>query len=189
MKLRFAFLTLALLGVMAAAGGSARAETYAIDAANSSVGFTARLAGHAVKGSFAKFSGTITVDPAHLEKATAAAMIEVASISTKNQPRDHHLQSPDYFFAGKYPELVFRGRSVAPEAGGDFDVTGDLTIKAVTKSVVLHVHPATAAAGPYRWEAKTSINRKDYGVAYDGIKDRVIGDTIEITLEIQAKPR
>jgi polyisoprenoid-binding protein YceI len=178
---------LALLGLAALTGPALRAETYAIDSANSSVGFTTRLVGRPVPGKFSAFSGKITFDPAHPETMTAEARIEADSISTNNERRDHHLRTPDYFDAARYPELVFQGRSVQPGAGGDFDLTGDLTIKATTKSVVLHVHPTAAAGDPPRWEAKTTINRKDFGVAHDAISDRVIGDTVEITLEIQGK--
>ena len=165
-----------------------RADTYAIDAAHSSVSFTTRLVGRAVPGKFSLFSGKITVDPAHPEKTTAEARIDAASISTNKEARDHHLQSPDYFDAVRYPSLTFQSKSVQPGAGGDFDLTGDLTIKAVTKSVVLHVHPTSAAGAPPRWEAKTQVNRKDFGVTHDAISDRAIGDTVEITLEIQGQP-
>ncbi len=172
--------SLAVLGLLAS---SARAETYQIDPDQSSVGFTAHLVGHAVPGTFGKFSGTVTFDAAQPEKMAAEAKIEAASISTKKEARDHHLQTPDYFDAARFPELTFRSRSAKPGPGGDFELTGDLTIKSTTKSVVLMVHPT----GPRRWEGKTTVNRKDFGVTHDALSDRVIGDTVEVTLEIQAK--
>ncbi len=171
---------LVLLSLLAV---SARAETYRIDADQSSVTFTARLAGHAVPGTFGKFSGTVTFDPAHPEKMAAEAKIDAASISTKKEARDHHLLTPDYFDAARFPELTFHSRSAQAGPDGDVELTGDLTIKSTTKSVVLKVHPT----GPRRWEGKTTVNRKDFGVTHDALSDRVIGDTVEVTLEIQAK--
>jgi polyisoprenoid-binding protein YceI len=171
---------LALLGLLAV---SARAETYTIDPDQSSVTFTAHLVGHAVPGTFGKFSGTVTFDPAHPERMAAEAKIEVASISTKKEARDHHLQTPDYFDAAKFAELTFHSRSAKAGPGGDLELTGDLTIKSTTKSVVLQVHPT----GSRRWEGKTAVNRKDFGVTHDALSDRAIGDTVEVTLEIQAK--
>jgi polyisoprenoid-binding protein YceI len=171
---------LALLGLLAA---SARAETYAIDPDLSSVAFTAHLVGHAVPGTFGKFSGQVTFDPAHPGQMSAEAKIEAASISTRNGARDHHLQTPDYFDAARFPELTFRSRSVQAGAGGDFELTGDLTIKSTTKSVVVKVHPT----GTRRWEGRTEINRKDFGVTHDALADRAIGDLVQVTLEIQAK--
>ncbi|HEX3729291.1 MAG TPA: YceI family protein [Opitutaceae bacterium] len=162
---------------------AASAETYSIGPEQSQVRFTAKLLGHEIPCSFGQFSGKVDFDAAHPDHLAAEAKIEVASIATGNDHRNHHLRSPDYFDADKHPEIVFHSRSVKPGPNGDFDLVGDLTIKQTTKSVVLHVHPLSASA----WDARAAVNRKDFGITRNAFSDRGIGDTIEIALHVEGR--
>jgi len=159
------------------------AETYSIGPESSQVKFTAKLLGHGVPCSFGRFSGKVDFDSAHPDRLAAEAKIEVASIETGNDERNHHLRSADYFDADKHPEIVFHSRAVKPGSNGDFDLVGDLTIKQTTKSVVLHVHPLPGPA----WDARGEVNRKDFGISRNAFSDRGIGDTIAIALHVEGR--
>ncbi|HVW19859.1 MAG TPA: YceI family protein [Opitutaceae bacterium] len=176
--MRLLYLLLALL-----APAAAPAETFTVGAGESQVRFTARLLGHSVPGSFGRFSGRVTVDPAHPERFSAEAKIEVASIATGIERRDRHLRSADYFDADKYPEILFHSRSVKPAPDGSFDLVGDLTIKQTTKRVVLHVHPRS----PSSWDATAQLDRKDFGIARAAFSDKGIGDTIAVALHVEGR--
>lgn len=173
---------------------SARAatETYVIDPNHSSVGFTVRHVFTQVPGSFTKFSGTITVDQANPSANSADATIEVGSVNTANEKRDNHLKTPDFFDAAKFSTITFKSKSWAKTGDNTFDVTGDLTIRGVTKSVVLKVTslgfgpgmmPGTQVSG---WEGTTKINRRDFGVDGPAMLGRAVGDEVSITINVEA---
>ena len=139
MKLNSRLLALVIGASALVTVASAATETYEIDPVHSSVEFSiTHMIGH-VKGSFTAFSGTIVVDRANLEASTAEATIQVASVDTHNEKRDTHLKSPDFFDAAKFATLSFKSKSWKKTGDNTYDVTGDLTIKDVTKEVILKV--------------------------------------------------
>jgi len=175
-----------IFGLLASA--PAAVETYKIDPVHSSVGFTIRHFFTNVPGAFTKFSGTIVVDRDHLENSTVEARIEVASVDTRNSMRDDDLRSDKFFSTAKLPAITFKSKSWKKTGEDAFDVTGDLTIRDVTKEVVLKTKslgfgPGMRGAMLSGWEASTTINRNDFGItAYP----KMLGDDITVTITVEA---
>jgi polyisoprenoid-binding protein YceI len=175
-----------IFGLLASA--PAAVETYKIDPVHSSVGFTIRHFFTNVPGAFTKFSGTIVVDRDHLENSTVEARIEVASVDTRNSMRDDDLRSDKFFSTAKLPAITFKSKSWKKTGEDAFDVTGDLTIRDVTKEVVLKTKslgfgPGMRGAMLSGWEASTTINRNDFGItAYP----KVLGDDVAVTITVEA---
>jgi polyisoprenoid-binding protein YceI len=169
------------------------AGTWTIDPVHSEVGFSVRhLMVSKIKGGFEKFEGAITVGEDALASAVEAS-IDVTSINTREPNRDAHLRSADFFEVDKYPAITFTSTGIEPK-GGDYAVTGDLTIKGVTKSVVLELEFNGVNGDPWGgtragFTAETEISRSDFGVDIQLPLDGggvVVGDKIKITLEIEA---
>ena len=169
------------------------AGTWTIDPSHSEVGFSVRhLMVSKVKGTFESFSGAVEISD-DLLASSVTASVDLSSINTRDAQRDEHLRSGDFFEVATYPELTFASTSVAP-AGDGYRVTGDLTIKGTTRSVDLDlefhgIHPDPWGGTRAGFSATTSISRKEFGVDFQipmeggGV---VVGDKIEISLEIQA---
>lgn len=185
-------LLITTLALVAAWSAQAAVETYKIDPAHSSVGFSVRHILAKVPGEFSKFEGTVSVDRSDLEKTSAEATIEVGSINTRNEKRDTHLKTPDFFDAQKYPSITFKSKSWKKTGENTFDVTGDLTIKGTTKEVVLKttllgfspgMKPGTTVSG---WEGTTTIHRKDFGISLNAMLEKVVGEDIAVTISVEA---
>ena len=164
-----------------------------IDASHSSVAFVARhLVVSKVRGRFDAFSGAITVAADPLQ-STVEATIDVASINTSDANRDGHLKSPDFFDAEQFPTITFTTTSVRPD-GDDYVLTGDLTIKGVSKPVELELEFNGVEKDPWGgtragFSAETEINRKDWGLEWNVILETggaLVGEKIKIQLEIEA---
>jgi len=173
---------------------SASAETYKIDAGHSQIAFTVHQFVSTVRGDFHRFSGTIEVDREHPERSSVIARISVDSIDTKTRKRDQHLLSSEFFDAGKFPEIMFKSRSVKQTGENSGDILGDFTMHGVTKSMTLHVKLATPAGGDSlpertRWIVTTDpINRKDFGLAFGNATESISGisNNVTSTIEIEA---
>src|SRR5262245_16118406 len=139
-----------------------RTERWEIDSSHSSVHFSVRhLVIAKVRGTFARWSGTVQAPEGDFSKATVDVTIDASSIDTGVGQRDEHLKSPDFFDVAQYPELHFTGKRVEPRSGTEIDVVGDLTIKGVTREVVLRVEQHGQAKDPWgnlrsAFTAKTS---------------------------------
>ena len=169
-------------------------ERWEIDSSHSSVHFSVRhLVIAKVRGSFARWSGTLQVPDGDFSKATVAVTIDASSIETGVADRDAHLKSPDFFNVAEHPELRFVGKRIEG-SGADINVVGDLTIKGITREVVLHVEQLGQAKDPWgnlraAFSAKTSIDRKDFGLTWQQLLETgglMVGDRVEIEAEIQA---
>ena len=172
-----------------------RTDRWEIDSSHSSVHFSVRhLVIAKVRGSFARWSGTVHVPDGDFSKATVAVTIDASSIDTGVADRDAHLKSADFFDVAQYPELRFVGKRVQPRSGADIDVVGDLTIKGITREVILRVEQHGQAKDPWgnlraAFSAKTSIDRKDFGLTWNQVLETggvMVGDRVEIEAEIQA---
>jgi len=192
MKLSTKLLLLAGLALGFVGTASAAVETYVIDPAHSSVGFTVRHLFSQVPGSFTKFNGTLMVDRDHMENSSVEATIDIGSVNTAVEKRDNHLKSPDFFDAAKFPTITFKSKSWKKTGDDSYDVTGDLTIKDVTKSVVLAVKvlgfgpgmmPGTAVSG---WEGTATLMRGDFGVNGPAMLGKAVGDEVKVTISVEA---
>ncbi len=166
-----------------------------LDAAHSGINFSIRhLVVAKVRGRFATFSGTLELDPQDLTRSRVEATIEAASIDTGVQQRDDHLRSADFFDAATYPELRFRSKQIEKVSSDRYRVTGDLTIRDVTREVALDVEYGGQAKDPWGNErvaftAKTAIDRKDFGLSWNQALETggvLVGERVDIELEVQA---
>ena len=167
---------------------------YAIDPAHSSVGFSIRHMMIAkVNGNFDKFSGTLAYDAANPSASSVNATIETASINTREQKRDEHLKSGDFFDAAKFPTITFKSTSVTGQKGA-FTVAGELSLHGVTKPVTLTVDgPTDEMKDPWGnlrvgLSATTKIKRKDFGLEWNAALETggiLVGEEVSITLDLQ----
>ena len=182
-------LRLAALLACLFASGRAAVETYAIDPAHSSVVFTVRHFLAKVPGTFAKFTGTLTVDRDNFEKNQITAAVEIAGIDTRNENRNKHLLTGDFFLAEQFPTATFTSKSWKKSGDKTYSVAGDLTIRGQTRPLVLEVRFLGFADGQRGakltgWEAVTTIDRTDFGI---GKPERSIGDEVELSINIEAR--
>jgi polyisoprenoid-binding protein YceI len=172
-----------------ALGTSAQAATWVIDNNHSTVGFKVRHIFTKVPGLFNKFSGTIDYDAAKPEAGSVKVEIDAASIDTRNDRRNNHLRSADFFDVEKYPTLAFQSTKVVKNGESDLSVEGNLTIHGVTKPVTLAVSILGASATTAGFEATTTINRKDFGILWNRTLDNgglLLGEDVEIEITIEA---
>ncbi|SHN87503.1 Polyisoprenoid-binding protein YceI [Geodermatophilus obscurus] len=167
--------------------------TWDIDASHSTVGFSVRhMMVSKVRGYFREFSGEI-VTAENPEQSTVTAAIDMDSIDTRQEQRDAHIRSADFFDVGNHTVMTFRSTEVRAD-GADWTVVGDLTIKGITKPVELALEvngfgPDAYGGTRAGFSAKTEISRKEFGVDIDMPMDGggvVVGDKITVELEIEA---
>ena len=174
--------------------GYALATEYVIDPAHSNAMFAVRhLMVSTVRGEFGKIQGTLNLDDKDITKSTVTATIDTASIDTNEAKRDEHLRSADFFDVQKYPTITFKSTKVQKAKNG-LKVTGDLTIRDVTKPVVLDVEgPTKPVKDPYGnmrigAAATTKVNRQDFGLKWNAPLEAggvVVGDEVKITLDLE----
>jgi polyisoprenoid-binding protein YceI len=179
-----------------AVASPASADVWTIDPAHTVAGFTARhMMITNVTGVFESTSGTITFTPGNLAATKADVTIEAKSINTRNTRRDNHLRTDDFINVEKFPAITFKSKRAQNVRADGFDMVGDLTIRDVTKEVVLKVDgitpPIKDPQGNRRVgaNASTTINRKEFGVNYNRALEAggvLIGDEVKINIEIQA---
>jgi polyisoprenoid-binding protein YceI len=178
-----------------AAAQSSKPTQWQIDPAHSAAHFSVRhLMISNVRGEFTKLSGSAAINPADPSKSSVEITIDAASINTREPQRDEHLRSADFLEVAKYPTLTFRSKRVETLGAEELKVTGDLTIRGVTKEVTFEVEGPTASVkdpwGNIRAgvAASTKINRKDFGVAFNALTETgglVVGDEVKITVEAE----
>ncbi|HEX8453536.1 MAG TPA: YceI family protein [Longimicrobium sp.] len=178
--------------VPAPAPAEAPPVTWRIDQAHSDISFRIRHLVSRVRGTFNDWSGTIVADPRNLAGGSVQVEIKTASIDTNNERRDTHLRSGDFFDAEKHPTIIFRSTRVQTR-GRQITVTGNLTMRGITRPVVLRgeLTPPAGAAGKRRigFEASTTVNRQDFQVAWNRAAEGggvVLGDEVEISITVEA---
>jgi polyisoprenoid-binding protein YceI len=147
-----------------------------------------------VNGAFTDYDATLQFDPADLRTLKATATIRVASINTGIERRDNHLRSADFFEAERYPEIRFVSKAVRNVQGNRFQLVGDLTIKGITKEVVLDVEflgTAQGMQGELRaaFTAQGTIDRFDYGLQWNRLTEAggvVVGREVTLLIDIEA---
>ena len=168
--------------------------TFNIDAAHSQMQFKVRHLGiSTVIGRFGAFSGTFQLDPATGQAGVANLSIDVASVSTGNERRDGHLKSPDFFAADSFPKITFVSTGIQKVAANKYKVSGNLTMRGVTKPVVLDAELAGARQTAEGWLAAVNltgtVKRKDYDLMWDRITEgvAVVSDDITLDIGVEAK--
>ena len=184
-----------ILSLLAAAPvlGFAAPITWTVDPSHSQVGFAVKhLVISNVRGEFSKYEGKVNLDEMDVTKSTVEATIDVNSIDTRVADRDTHLRSADFFDAARYPSITFKSTKVAKAGKDRLEVTGDLTLRGVTKPVVLDVTTTPEVTGIYGetrrgFSATTKINRKDFGLAWNKIVEAgpAVGDQVTIALDLE----
>ena len=171
--------------------------TYALDASHTSVEFTARhLMISKVRGKFTDVTGTITIADSP-EESSVDVSIATASVSSGDSARDEHLRSGDFFDVATYPTIGFRSTSVAHAGGDRWKVTGDLTIRDITKPVTLDVEFEGATQTPFGdsrigFSASTDVDREDWGLTWNVAIETggvVVGKKVRLEFAVEAVRR
>jgi len=167
---------------------------YALDISHSRLGFVAR---HAVvtkvRGQFNEWDGTAHIDTADPAASSVSLRIKAASVSTGSADRDGHLASPDFFDAEQFPEWTFVSTAVSRD-GDEWEVTGDLTIKDVTKSVTIEFEEGGSAKDPFGnirvgFEGDVTVNRKDWGLTWNAALETggvLVSEKIKLEFDVSA---
>ncbi len=150
-----------------------------------------------VKGVFDSYSADIeAADLADLTTANISITIDAASINTRSEDRDNHLKAADFFDTEKYPNITFKSTSITKKSGDEYALTGDLTIKDVTKPVTFNTEFNGKGTNPwgqevYGFEAETTINREDFGLTWNAALETggvLVGKDIKISVELEVNP-
>lgn len=168
---------------------------YTIDPAHSSAQFTIRhLMISNVRGDFKSVKGTVVYDPENLGASSIEAEIDVNSLNTRDENRDAHVKSEEFFHAGQYPSITFKSTKVEREGEDEFKVTGGLTIRGVTKEVVLKIEgPSKEAKDPWGnlrvgASATTKIKRSEFGLTWNAALETggvMLGDDVKIEIDVE----
>jgi len=170
------------------------ADIYKVDKSHSDVDFKVRHLVSNVTGKFTDFDGTITMQPDKPGASSVEFSINAGSNNTGNADRDKHLHTADFFDVEKFPAITFKSTSIAPAKKKDlYNVTGDLTIRGVTKRVTIPVQFLGSARDPWGndkagFSLTTTINRKDFGVNWNKALDNggfLLSDEVEVTINLE----
>ena len=167
---------------------------WTVDKAHSEVAFRLRHFVADVQGRFTDFSGAVTLDAERPERSSVTLTIEVASVNTYEPHRDAHLKEPDFFDAAKYPEIRFVSRKVTRRSDGTWEVRGDLTMKGVTKEVLLPVTFGGITRDSWEreravFDASLTLNRQDWGLNWSKLLDEggyVMSDEVTLYVRLEA---
>jgi polyisoprenoid-binding protein YceI len=180
---------------LAPALAAAQVSTWSFDPAHSHASFSIKhMVISNVRGEFGKMTGTVSLDDKDITKSKVEATIDATTIDTREAKRDEHLRSPDFFDVAKYPTITFKSTKVERDGKDGLKVTGDLTMRGVTKPVVLKVVGPTGEIkdpwGKARRGASvsTKLNRNDYGVSWSKALEGgglIVGNDVNVELEVE----
>jgi polyisoprenoid-binding protein YceI len=169
--------------------------TWQVDPAHTTVGFSAKhLMITTVRGRFADVRGSIQLDESDITRSAVDVEIATASIDTRAEQRDTHLRSADFFEVEKFPKITFRGRRIEKVGDDRYRLVGDLTIRDVTREVVMDVTDEGRGRDPWGGErasfsASTTIDRRDFGLTWNQALETggvLVGNEIKISIDAQA---
>jgi polyisoprenoid-binding protein YceI len=188
------FKSLLFITVLAVSSLFAQKAGWNLDKAHSSIGFSIKhMVISEVTGNFKDFDVSFKSTKSDFTDASVDAAIKVASINTDNEKRDGHLKTDDFFNAEKFPVITFKSTSFEKVGDNKYKITGDLTIRDVTKKVTFDATYNGSIKAPwgaqiYSWKATISINRFDYGLKWNKAIEAgglIAGDTVNITLNLE----
>lgn len=168
---------------------------WALDPAHSSVDFSIRhMMVSKVKGTFHTIEANIDADPEDLTTASVEFSVDVTSVDTRSEDRDNHLRSVDFFDAENHPKMTFKSTKITKTSPGEYEVTGDLTIRGTTRPETFVVSYEGSGKDPWGnekvgFEAHGSISRSEYGLTWNAALETggvLVADQVQITLDIQA---
>lgn len=171
------------------------AQIWRVDEVHSSIQFSVRhLMLSNTVGRFTKWNAELALDESDLTKSSVAVSIEAGSVDTGNPQRDGELRATNFFDAEKYPRVAFRSRAIAPDGADRYRVTGDLTIRDVTREVTLDAALGGFLRDPRgAWRtglsARARLNRKDFGMVWNRALETggvFVGEQVEIQIELEA---
>jgi polyisoprenoid-binding protein YceI len=172
----------------------ANTTTWAIDPAHAELGFAVRhLMLSTVRGRFGAVSGTITADEKNPNSAKVDVTVDVTSIDTRQEMRDNHLRSADFFDAANHPSIHFVSKRIEGDVTGTFKLIGDLTIRGTTREVALDVTFEGRAKDPWGndragFSATGKLNRRDFGLLWNQALESggfAVGDEVKLTLDLE----
>jgi len=170
-------------------------STWQIDAAHTGVAFSVKhLMISRVKGQFGAVSGSLVLDERDFTRSNVHVTIDVSSVDTREEKRDAHLRSPDFFDVEKFPTMTFMSRRIERTGDDTFTLVGDLTIRDVTREITLAVTNEGRQKDPWGGErigfsATTTIDRRDYGLTWNQALETggvLVGNDVKISLDVQA---
>ena len=186
---------MALAALVLALPSVVPAGTWKFDSAHTGVQFKVRhLMVSYVRGDFENVSGKIVYNEQDVSRSSADITIDATSINTRVPKRDKHLRSPDFLDVAKYPSITFKSKKVEKAGDGKLKMKGDLTIRGMTREVVLEIEGPTPPIKDHMGKtrvggvASTRINRKDFGLTWNKTLETggvVVGDEVEITIDIE----
>jgi polyisoprenoid-binding protein YceI len=187
-------LPLLALALLLPAPAAAQPAVYKVDPNHSSVAFSIRHFVSNVPGRFRDFHGVIKYDKQSPAASSVEFTVQAASLTTDNEDRDEHLRSADFFDVQKFPTLTFTSTKVAARDAGTLEVTGDLTLHGVTKTMTIPVtilgiikYPRGEKAG---FESSFALNRKEFGLVWNRVFDggvTLLGDEVKVSIEVEAE--
>ncbi|EUJ23797.1 hypothetical protein PGRAN_06804 [Listeria grandensis FSL F6-0971] len=170
-------------------------EKWNVDPAHSSIEFQVKhMMVSKVKGVFKDFSANLSLDPEDLTTASLNFTVDAASIDTHQEARDGHLKSPDFFDVENHPSITFKSTKIEAGGGNEYKVTGDLTIRAITKTITLDVEYEGTSKDPMSgnmvagFEGTGKFNRKDFELNYNDVLETggvLIGDEVKLNIQIE----
>ncbi len=172
-------------------------KKWTVDQAHSEIGFSVKhMMISKVKGIFASYEAQVEADENDLQNALIDFKIDVSSIDTNNSDRDNHLRSADFFDAEQHPYIIFTATDIRSKGEDEYELTGDLTIKGVTRPATFQAEYGGKATNPWGVEVVAygvngKINRKDFGLTWNQALETggvLVGEDIKLNLEIQGNP-
>ncbi|QDP38789.1 YceI family protein [Radiobacillus deserti] len=170
---------------------------FKVDPSHSSIDFSVKhMMVSKVKGTFHDFEASIVADPTDLTTADIEVKVDIKSVDTRNEQRDEHLRSADFFDPENHPKMIFKSTNVKKTGEDEYELTGDLSIAGTTKSETFKVTFEGQGQDPwgnqvFGFSAEGKINRSDYGITYNAALETggvLIGDEIKISIELEATP-
>lgn len=171
-------------------------KKWTVDTAHSEIGFSVKhMMISKVKGSFASYEAHVEANEEDLQGALIDFKIDVASINTNNTDRDNHLRSADFFDVEQFPHITFKANDIVKK-DGEYELTGDLTMKGVTRPATFEVEYGGKGTNPWGVEVvafnvEGKVNRKDFGLTWNQALETggvMVGEDIKITLELEGNP-
>jgi len=169
--------------------------TWQLDNVHSHVGFSVKhMMVTTVRGQFRSYRGKVNLDPKNFARSSFEGEIDVASVDTGNPDRDNHLRTGDFFDAQNHPTITFKSTRIEPKDDGQYAVSGTITIRGVSKPIVLDVEFLGTSRNPYGktvagLSVRGTLNRKDFGVNFNAVLETggvAVGEKVKLEIDVEA---